>query len=253
MVVKNVLLFGMMVFLFVGCVRHAPTTQLVCTRPLVNEKRAIVTVAPVMVGGEASERFAGVIEAVVQTWLRGKGAHTVEDPPYDFHVFGQVSMSGDAPLGVATVTLKMVTAGNEVVANGAGTAVYNGGARDGFHSDMQAVGRAAQIAAEGFCMTREREYVYPAAPQTTPPPPATSPHLYEGYAYGYMEMYPYAPPVYGGSVFIHGRARGGTISLPLPLPLLIYKAIKGDSGEERHRHGGRHHRVRHRLGGHPRR
>lgn len=249
--VYKVLLFvlGMAIFSFAGCVRHAPTTQIVCTRPQLNEKAVLVTIAPVALNGGPSERFTGPVETAVQTWLRGRGARTVEVPPYDFHVFGRVSESGDAPLGVATVTLKMITAESEVVANGAGTAVYSGGARDGDHSDMQAVGRAARLAAEGLCMTREREYLYTAPRQ----PPETSPA--DPYAYGYVYGYMGAYPVYGLHHHGHGgHMHGGTLSLPLPLPLQVYRAIKGDSGGERHRHDGRrHHRGGRRLGGHRRR
>lgn len=243
------LLVGVLVGLVLaGCVKRAPVAQIVCTRPVLGGKRVLVTVAPISANGETSERFSGSVETAVQTWLRGRGSHTVEEPPYDFHVFARVSESGDAPLGVATVTLKMITVGSEVVANGAGSAVYDGGARDGMYSDMQAVGRAARLAAENLCMTREREYLYtaPRPPQEIPPAdPYPYPYPYQsGYAYGYMEAYPAPRHYYHG-----GYVRGGTISLPLPLPLLIYKAIKGDSGRERHRHDGRRHHGRNRHGG----
>lgn len=230
MAIKSVLLLGIVLFGFLGCVRHVPTSQIVCTRPQLAEKKVLVTVAPVVVSGEASDRFTGAVETAVQTWIRGRGAHTVEEPPYDFRVFGTVSESGDASLGVATVTLKMITTGSEVVANGAGTAVYNGGAWDGVHSDMQAVGRAARLAAENLCMTREREYLY-IAPRLPPETHPADPYVYSypyGYTYG-MEVYP--APFYRGSVHIRSVPRV----------------------RHRHHHHPDRRRGRHRLGGRSRR
>lgn len=224
MATKRVLLLATMALLSsAGCVKHAPTTQIVCTRPSLNEKAVLVTVAPIPTSGGPSELFNGTVETAVQTWLRGQGARTVEESPYDFHVFSRVSVSSDTALGVATVTLKMISAKNEVVANGAGTSVYSGGARDGFHSDMQAVGHAALLAAENLCMTRELEYISM--------PPQAVPYrydAYDGYAYGYLEMYP--PPFYRGFVHIRSAPR------------------------VRHRHDHHHHHLHHdRRRGHPRR
>ncbi|MEK7099292.1 MAG: hypothetical protein AAB916_02150 [Patescibacteria group bacterium] len=239
----------------IGCAaRGAPITQVVCTRPELREKKVLMMVASVATGDSTSERFTGAVESSVQMWLRGRGVRTVDVPPHDYSVFARVVSvpSGEPTSGSVSINLKMFT-GDEVVANGDGIVVYGSGAGTGMLSDVQAAGQAARRAAENLCMTREREYIqYSVVPpqvyQPVPLAPSSDPG-HSGY-YGYSVEYAYPGPVYRGSVYVSPRAHAGwhhhrgEIHLPLPLPLLIYKAIKGD--------GGTHHRDRHHRGRDPR-
>ncbi len=243
---RNVLLFAIVLgFIFTGCVKHTPLTQIVCTRPALNGKTVLVTVAPVTIDGETSERFTGTIETVAHTWLRGRGAHPVETPPYDLSVFGRVSVNGDA----VGVTLKMMS-GNEVVANGEGITTTGDAVSASFPFDLQMVRRAAHLAVENLCMTREREYVYtarPVVPETSPTPPVPPPYGY--YEYGmYVESAPvysvYGGHGYGGYIYgrSHPRVRTRLVPVLVPLRIHVPRVIKGDGGrkEKRHHRGGRH-------------